>query len=125
MIRNWQEHALHLDFSHIDVPQGHPSDIDMWYVTSDGFLIIGEIKNQKGTFTRGQKSLLASLVDGHRGGGTVLYIIHDHDVHMGDSVVDVSQCLVQEYYWRGEWLEPQVPITVNNAIKELIIRRGT
>ena len=43
-----------MDFSHIDTKYGRPSDIDMWYITPSNFLIIGEIKNSKGTFTDGQ-----------------------------------------------------------------------
>lgn len=109
-----------MDFSEIDVPSGHPSDVDMWYITPSGFVIIGEIKNVKGTFTSYQKRLLARFVDGMKNGGTVLYIIHDKDVHMGDRKVNVADCLVQEYYWNGRWIEPKIPTTVNTAIKKIM-----
>lgn len=119
MIRDWQEHSLYMDFSNIETPQGRPSDIDMWYITTNGFLIIGEIKNRKGTFTDGQKALLKKIVDRHKGGGTVLYITHNKDVHIGDSMVDVSKCQVSEYYWNGEWIKPREYTTVNDAFKKL------
>ena len=120
MIRDWQEHNLHMDFSNIATPQGKPSDVDMWYISKTDFLIIGEIKNGKGYFTDGQKNLLKKLIDQHRGGGTVLYITHDKDVHRCDRVVDVSKCYVAEYYWHGKWYVPKKPTTVNEAFAKLL-----
>lgn len=110
-----------MDFQHIDTnKKGRPSDVDMWYLTPNNFLIIGEIKNSKGTFTDGQKALLKKLVDNHKGGGTVLYITHNKDVHKGDTIVDVSQCKVSEYYWNGKWITPRKYTTVNDAFKKLL-----
>ena len=120
MIRNWEEHGLHMDFSNIRVPQGRPSDVDLWYIDRSGFLIIGEIKNAKGTFTDAQKYLLAKLVDNHKGGGTILYITHHRDVHQGDTIVDVSRCKVEEYYWHGKWIKPKQYTTVNEAFDKLL-----
>lgn len=119
MIRDWQEHGLNMDFSNISTKYGRPSDIDMWYI-ADNFLIIGEIKNEKGTFTDGQRNLLKKLIDNHKGGGTVLFITHDKDVHRGDRFVDVSRCQVAEYYWHGKWYVPKKPTTVNEAFTKLL-----
>ena len=105
-----------MDYSHIGVVC---SDIDLFHVTPKGFLVIGEIKNIKGEFKRGQRRLLSNLVDANKHGGTVLFITHDKDVHSRDNVVDVSQCLVEEYYWRGEWITPYKFITVEDAMKRL------
>lgn len=120
MIRDWDEHNLHMDFSNINVPHGKPSDIDMWYILPSGFVILGEIKNHSGQFKPFQKQLLCRLVDELQNGGTILYIIHDQDVHMGATEVNIANCLVQEYYWQGEWIEPRVPITVNKAIQKIM-----
>jgi hypothetical protein len=120
MIRDWEEHSLHMDFSGVDVPVGRPSDIDMWYITPQGFVIVGEIKNQIGEFKTFQKRLLSRLIDELKDGGTVLYIIHDKDVHMGDTTVNIGNCLVSEYYWNGQWIEPKIPTTVNEAIKKIM-----
>lgn len=109
-----------MDFSNINTPHGKPSDVDMWYISKNNFLIVGEIKNAKGTFTDAQKYLLAKLVDGNKNGGTVLYITHDKDVHKGDTLVDVAQCQVAEYYWQGKWRTPRKPITVNEAFAKLL-----
>lgn len=116
MIRSWQEHQLNMDFSRIGVVC---SDIDLFHVTPKGFLVIGEIKNSKGEFKAGQKALLSKLVDANKYGGTVLFITHDRDVHSGDDVVDVSECLVDEYYWKGEWITPYRFITVKDAMERL------
>ena len=120
MIRNKQEQTLFMDFHNIKTPRGHPSDIDLWYITPEGFLILGEIKNAKGTFTEFQRLLNENLIAAHKGGGTVLYIVHNKDVHKGDREVDVSECLVKEYLWKGEWITPKHPITVNEAFAKLI-----
>lgn len=105
-----------MDYSNIGVVC---SDIDLFHVTPKGFLILGEIKNLKGEFKAGQKALLSKIVDAHKHGGTVLFITHDNDVHKGDTVVDVSECLVEEYYWNGEWIIPYRFITVGEAMKRL------
>lgn len=109
-----------MDFQNIRTPKGRPSDIDMWYISNTNFLIIGEIKNNKGEFTDAQKWLLTRIVDSHKGGGTILYITHDKDVHKGDRIVDVSQCQVSEYYWHGKWRIPKEPITVQEAFNKLL-----
>lgn len=108
-----------MDFANIGVIC---SDIDMIHITRNGFFIIGEIKNLKGTFKEGQKKLLAQIVDNYKNGGTILYITHDRDVHEGDAIVDVSECLVEEYYWNGEWVMPYKPITVKDAMRRLEAR---
>ena len=116
MIRDWSEHNLSMDFSRIGVVC---SDIDLFHITPKGFLVLGEIKNHKGEFKRGQRKLLSNLVDANKNGGTVLYITHDSDVHNGDSIVDISECLVEEYYWNGEWVTPYRFTTVKDAMKKL------
>lgn len=51
MIRDWNEHSLHMDFSNIETSPGKPSDVDMWYISKSNFLIIGEIKKQPRWYT--------------------------------------------------------------------------
>ena len=116
MIRDWAEKELNMDYSNIGVVC---SDIDLFHVTPTGFLVLGEIKNLKGEFKHGQKALLSKIVDAHKYGGTVLFITHDKDVHSGDKVVDVADCLVEEYYWNGEWITPYRFITVKDAMRKL------
>lgn len=119
MIRDKQEQTLFMDFRNIKMPYGHPSDIDMMWISRNGFLIIGEIKNSKGCLTNFQKEMLERFIDKHKGNGICLYITHNKDVHYGDTEVDVSECQVSQYYWRGKWRRPQKPTTVNEAIKAL------
>ena len=116
MIRNWEEHALHLDFSNLGVVC---SDIDLLHITPSGFLVLGEIKSVKGYFTKGQRRLLQKIVDDYEKGGTILYIAHTKDVNKGDTIVDISECLVEEYYWGGEWITPQKFTTVKEAMNKL------
>lgn len=95
------------------------SDIDLIHITKKNRLIIGEIKNAKGTFNIGQKRLLSKIIDAHKGGGAVLYITHNRDVHQGDKTVNIADCLVEEYYWGGEWIIPCKFITVGDAMNKL------
>ena len=105
-----------MDFSHCSKIC---SDIDMFHLTKCGLLIIGEIKNSKGEFKSGQRSLLEKLVDKSENGGAVIFITHNQDVHNGDKTVDTSRCNVQEYYWKGKWREPKQMITVNEVLNIL------
>lgn len=116
MIRNWDEQRLGMDFGEIGVSC---SDVDMIHVTANGKLIIGEIKNAKGTFQDGQRRLLSGLIDAHRQGGVVLYITHDKDVHAGDTVVNVAECEVVEYYKGGQWFKPNNRKTVKEVLNEM------
>lgn len=115
-VRNWEEQRLGMDFEHICVLC---SDIDMVHVTNGGKLIIGEIKNHKGTFGNGQRNLLTGIVDKYKYGGAVLFIEHYKDVHAGDKVVDVAACEVKEYYTNGRWFKPKQRITVNEVMNLL------
>ena len=96
----------------------HPSDIDMFYICEDGTLIIGEIKNIKGTFTDGQRNLLTKVLNMHKGDAVGLYITHDKFVQNGDKSVDVSSCKVQEIYIKSEreWRQPKSIVTVKTII---------
>ena len=115
-MKNWEEYKLNMDFSNIGVLC---SDCDLIHMTNGGRLIIGELKNEKGRFYGAQRSIFAQIIDGYKYGGTVLYIVHDKDVHKGDEFVDVAECEVREYYWRGKWIRPKRFITVNEVLERL------
>ena len=119
MIKNWDYHELHMDFSSMYDGGDHPSDIDMFYLCKDNTLIIGEIKNIKGTFTDGQRNLLTRVLDSHKWDAVGLYITHDKFVQNGDKAVDVSQCRVQEIYIKSEkqWRQPRKLVTVKEIIE--------
>lgn len=81
--------------------------------------MLGEIKNTNGTFKKGQRDLLTKVIDGFNKGGALLYITHTKDVHQGDKVVNVGDCLVEEYYFKGKWLTPYRFITVRDALLKM------
>ena len=118
MVRNWDFRDLHMDFSSMYQGNDHPSDIDMFYIGRGKFLIIGEIKNERGTFTAGQRKLLQSLIDGWRFDGMAIYVTHDKYVQNGAKEVDVSECFVQEIYYKrlGIWRKPSRPVKVKEII---------
>ena len=116
MIRNWDEQRLGMSFENISVVC---SDIDMVHITNGGKLIIGEIKNEKGNFGVGQRHLLTSIVDAYQFGGAVLFIVHDKDVHTGDTVVDVAECQVKEYYTGGKWIVPARKTKVKEIMERM------
>ena len=120
MIRNWEEHDLHMDFTNLAIQgRGQPSDIDLFYMGRDKTLIIGEIKYRKGFFSDGQRYLLESVIKGYKYEAICLYIVHDHDIHEendSDSV-DVAECEVREYFWHGHWRTPAHYTTVRDVIE--------
>lgn len=117
MIKNWDHHDLHMDFSSMYQGKNHPSDIDMVYIGKDKFLIVGEIKNEQGRLTDGQRRLLQTFVDGWEAKGIAIYITHDKYVQYGDTDVNVAECYVQEIYYKGRgWTHPKRRTTVRDII---------
>lgn len=121
MIKNWNYHALHMDFSSMYIGNDHPSDIDMMYLCDDGTLILGEIKHRSGEFKIGQRKLMQKIIDMHEGDGFGLYITHNKKVQNGDKVVDVSRCMVEEIYckWEGKWRNTKQYTTVGEVFEYL------
>ena len=118
MIKNWNFHNMHMDFSSMFSGNNHPSDIDMFYLGKDKMLILGEIKNEKGTLNYGQRKLLESLIEGWTGDGMILDIVHDKYWQNGDRVVNVAECQVRQVYFKSEkqWRAPKRKITVKEAL---------
>lgn len=121
-IRNWNNHAVKLDFKNLRFgpkQNRRPSDIDMFYLHGST-LILADGKNAVGTFSDGQRGLYQALIDGHKGGGYFFYFVHDAFQQYGDEYVDVAQCLIKEYYYKGEWRTPQKPTTMYEALHKII-----
>lgn len=118
-IRNWDEHRLDMDFSGLFAEgKGQPSDIDMFYIGKNRTLVIGEIKNRRGVLKDGQRRLLKRLCDDWKYDAICLYITHDKFVQKGDRSVDVANCYVEEYYWKGKWRKPNRPTTARQALEK-------
>lgn len=120
MIRNWDYQGLKMDFSSMYSGGNHPSDIDMFYLGANDVLILGEIKNFKGTLGEGQKKLLEALADGWKGEALVLFITHDKEWQKGDRIVNVANCWVQQYYYNRnrKWNKPKLPTTVRDVLEK-------
>lgn len=118
MIKNWNYHNLYMDYSSYTESNNHPSDIDMFYIGKNNTLIVGEIKNEKGTFTKGQKKLYEQLVDNWKYEGLALFIIHNKYVQYGDKKVDVPECKIKEYYYKKDWHIPKKEIKVKDVLKK-------
>lgn len=124
MIRNWQEHDLHMDFSGLAVEgHGQPSDIDLFYMGRDRTLIIGEIKHRRGFLKEGQRRLFENLCNNYKYDAICLFITHEQDVYSGATEVDVSQCKVEEYYFHGRWRTPKKYTTVKDVIDYFSIQQ--
>ena len=116
MIKNWNYHNLYMDYSSYTESNDHPSDIDMFYIGKNNMLIVGEIKNEKGSLIGGQRKLYENLVDGWKYDGIALFIVHDKYVQNGDKKVDVPNCFIREYYYKGKWHKPKKEIKVKNVL---------
>ena len=119
MIKNWAQHGLHMDFSNMNYGKGQPSDIDMFYIGKDNTLILGEIKNERGTFSDYQRNLLKTIADNYKNNAIIIYINHDKRVENGDKIVDISLCEVKEIYYKDEkkWRMPKHITYVGDIIK--------
>ena len=108
-----------MDFSSMFETNDHPSDIDMVYLCDDDTLIIGEIKNERGHFSDGQRKLITKFLDNHKGDAVGLFIVHDKYVQRGDKTVDVPDCYVKEIYIKKEhqWRFPKRPVKVKEVLK--------
>ena len=122
MIRNWNYHNLYMDYSSYVDTNNHPSDIDMFYIGKDQTLIVGEIKNELGKLIGGQRKLYEQLVDGWKYDAMALFIVHNKYVQRGDTKVDVPNCLVREYYYKGKWHQPQQELKVIDVLKKYEVK---
>lgn len=120
MIKNWNFHNLYMDYSSMFDTNNHPSDIDMFYIGKDDILIIGEIKNEQGILREGQRKLLEKIVNNWGKDAICLFIVHNKYVQNGDTMVDVPNCYVREYYWKrkGEWVYPREPTKVMDVLEK-------
>lgn len=116
MIRNWKQKELNMSFEGISP---HPSDIDM-FVLKGNTLILGEIKNEQGFFKDGQRSLLQKVIDGWKYRAILLYIEHNKYIENGDTTVEIADCYVREYYYKGKWYEPREYTTVKEIVENFI-----
>lgn len=103
MINNWKQKQLNIDYSRLNFGRGQPSDIDLIYYGRDNILLLGEIKNEMGTFTENQKRLYEHIADNYKGICIVLYITHNKRVEDGDYIVDLADGKVREMYYKGKW----------------------
>lgn len=118
MIKNWNFHNLYMDYSSYTTKNNHPSDIDMFYIGENEFLIIGEIKNELGKLTNNQRRLYEKLIDNWKHDGMALFIIHNKYVQNGDKKVDVPECEVKEYYYHKQWHIPKNKLKVKEVLKK-------
>lgn len=108
MINNWDYQKLRMDYSSYTKSNNHPSDIDMFYITDDDTLILGEIKNEsyKKELWEKQKKILQRVIDNYKKEAIYLFITHNKYVQKGDTKVDVPDCYIKEYYYKGKWHVP-------------------
>ena len=118
-INDKRAHKLFLDYSSMFDTYIHPIDLDMWYISTDDVIIIGEIKNEsyKKSSWESQKQYMTKFLDRISGEVICLFIIHDKYWQKGDKEVDVPSCEVQEYYYKkdgikGIWTTPKKTLYV-------------
>ena len=112
-MNNWNHFELQPSFDNIKSFK-KPSDLDMFYLTKDKFLIIGEFKSQYGTLDS-QRWLFETFINNYKYDGIVVYAKHNSLVQNGDTTYDVSKCEIEEYYWKGGWHKPKSKVTVQDV----------
>lgn len=121
MIKNWSQHSLYMDFSGLKTEKhGQPSDIDMFYLGKDGYVILGEIKNGCGEFSDVQRGLYKEFAERYgKDKCIVLFITHNVFVEQTRvPQVDVAHCDVVEYLFNGEWQKPKKKTEVCEFIEK-------
>lgn len=125
-IQDWKNFDVHLDFKNLRFGidgKKRPSDIDMFYI-SKGTLIIADGKNERGELHKGQRWVYENLINGwDKGWGNKGYFLlfkHDSYQQRGDSTVDVANCEVDEYFYKGQWHFPHTPITMLEAMSKIL-----
>ena len=124
MIKSYQRQQLQMDFS-TGMGNDHPSDIDLYYMANQNgqpVLVLGEIKNEHGTFSKGQRKVLQILADNFKHKAFIIYITHNKRVEEGATKVDVMNCPVSEIYADGKWQIPSCDVTVKRFID--LIKKG-
>ena len=118
MIKNWDFLNLKMDFSSMWSNGEHPIDIDMCLVGRNNFLLIGEIKNERGLLLDRQRRIIETIIEGWKDNALAIFVTHDQYVQRGDQIVDVSQCRVKEMFLKteGEWRKPKKPRTVREVV---------
>lgn len=106
-------------FKNIKTYNGQPSDVDMFYLTPNKFLIIGEFKNgDKGVLGGKQKWLFETFIDNYKYGGIIVYATHHSLVQKGDTNYDAAKCEVEQYYFNGQWRKPRKPTIVQDIFNK-------
>jgi len=127
-MKDWDRKSLKIDYSSCNVGYGQPSDIDFFYVGANHTLVLGEIKNEYGTFTKKQQELYREIADHHNADVIILYMTHNKKVEDGDEVVDIADCKVEAIYYNKEkekgFRKPNKNITVRDIIAFVSQERG-
>ena len=115
-IKNMEHLRLIPIFKPIRCSMGKPSDLDMFYLTQDKFLIIGEFKNEYyGKLEKTQRWLFETFINNYKYDGIVFYAGHDKFTENGAKEYDASKCIVEEYYYKGRWHKPKSKVTVQDV----------
>lgn len=124
-IHDKRAHKLFLDYSSMFDTYIHPIDLDMWYIATNGAVVIGEVKNEsyKVASWESQKKYMTEFLDRISGEVICLFIVHDKYWQKGDKEVDVPSCEVKEYYYKkknqkGVWVEPKKTLYVREIFEK-------
>ena len=101
-----------INFNNISIKKIVPCDIDLLCEVRRKFCteyknkawVFAEIKFRGKDFPQGQKLMHERLVDDlAKTNKPAISILAEHDVSDPNQEVDAAECLVREYYWRGQW----------------------
>lgn len=88
-----------------------PTDIDAFIDFGNIVFVVIELKLKGVDVPFGQKLAIERLVDNSR--KPMVGIIAEHETR-SEEKIDIADCLVKEYRWKGSWKEKQA------TVKELI-----
>jgi len=116
-IKNLKLIAQPCDFKNLRDGKKMPTDIDGFYDHNGTHFIYIEVKSKGKDMTMGQRIALERLCDAtQRAGVHSIVLVAEHDT---DKVIDVGNCTVVKYRFKGNWREAK-PCTVKKALFSFI-----
>jgi hypothetical protein len=125
LIRNENHTKQLISFEGLNVGDMYPTDIDGALEYDDIYLILFEVKHNNKEIPTGQKKLLKRIADSWVESGlytgiekkSIIFKV-SHNTPLGESI-KLAEGMVIDYYYDGNWLKKDKPITALQAIYDI------
>ena len=121
LIRNPKQIKQGIDFTGIQNGSIHPTDIDAVFEFDNEALILIEVKRKGNTLSIGQRLVLERISNSwHTKKVVSLFLTHEN--HNTNELIQLDKCVLNKYYWNGEWLTPKTEKDFKTILNELGVK---